>query len=146
MPRIVDGDNLLGSWPGRNRSDGERRALVRELARLVHREGRRIVVVFDGPEPPGLPAGADVLFSGAARKADDLILGVLREQRDRRGWTLVTNDRSLGDQARYLGARVERCDVFRERLLRQTDREKPEAGADARYWSEVFGVEDEVES
>ena len=49
MPILVDGDNLLGTWPGRRRSDAERRALAFELGRLAARLRRRVVVVFDGP-------------------------------------------------------------------------------------------------
>ena len=41
---------------------------------------------------------------------------MLREQSDRRGWIVVTSDRSLGDQCRHLEARVERSDRFRPRL------------------------------
>ena len=41
MPRIVDGDNLLGTWPGRKRSDSDRRQLARDVGRWSHRERRR---------------------------------------------------------------------------------------------------------
>jgi hypothetical protein len=138
MPRIVDGDNLLGSWPGRKRSTAERRALAREVGRLVATERRRIVLVFDGEPATPDPPGSDVLFSGAGRRADELILSFLRRQEDRAGWTLVTNDRSLGDQARWLGAKVERCDIFRRRLPAAKGDEKPQGDDDLPYWLELF--------
>ena len=138
MPRIVDGDNLLGSWPGRRRSDGERRRLAHEIARLALEERRRITVVFDGTPAPEPPSRPDVRFAGPGRKADDVILEILRETTDRRGFVVVTNDRSLADQSRHLGARVERCDVFRKRLLAREGPEKPDALDDLGYWSEVF--------
>ena len=138
MPRIVDGDNLLGTWPGRLRSDRERRTLAREIATLALRERRRVVVVFDGVAPPDLRPGSDLLFAGPARSADDAILETLRGETDRRGWTVVTNDRSLGDQCRYLGARVERCDVFRERLVSARGPEKPDGRDEIDFWSGVF--------
>lgn len=142
MPRIVDGDNVLGTWPGRRRSAAERRALAHEAARLARREGWRVVVVFDGPPPPGT-LGPDVRFSGPGRNADQLILDTLRQQQDVRGWVVVTDDRSLADQCRYLGARVERCARFRDRLTRAGPGEKPERIDDLRYWIEVFGEDGE---
>ena len=141
MPIIVDGDNLLGTWPGRSRSDAERRRLAMQLHRLATRERRRVVTVFDGTAPPGSSHGADVYFSGVGRTADQVILELLRREEDRRGWIVVTSDRSLGDQCRYLGARPERCDLFRRRLAEKGDGEKPEREEDLEYWLEQFGEE-----
>ena len=64
MPFLVDGDNLLGTWPGRRRSDAERRQLAMELGRMAARERRRIVTIFDGPPQPATSYGTDVHFSG----------------------------------------------------------------------------------
>lgn len=141
MACIVDGDNLLGSWPGRRRSDPERRALAREVGRNALRERRRIVLVFDGPDPPVPLSGGEVLFAGTGRSADALILSFLKAQPERGGWTVVTNDRPLGDQCRWLGAHVERCDAFRGRLLDTEPDEKPASPGDVDYWLEVFGEE-----
>ena len=142
MPIIVDGDNLLGTWPGRSRSDAERRRLAMELFRLARRERRRVVTVFDGTAPPGSSLGADVHFSGAGRTADQVILELLRKEEDRRGWIVVTSDLSLGDQCRYLGARPQRCDRFRARLAGEAFPEKPEREEDLDYWLERFGEEE----
>ena len=117
MPRVIDGDNLLGTWPGRSRTDADKRALVLEVDGLRREEGQRVILVFDGPPPPGVPIGPDVHFSGKGRKADALILELLREASDESGWTVVTNDRSLADRCRGLGARIEATRDFRERLL-----------------------------
>jgi len=65
VPILVDGDNLLGTWPGRRRSDAERRALAFELGRFATQQRRRVVVVFDGPAPPSSTLGEDVLFAGS---------------------------------------------------------------------------------
>ena len=118
MPRVIDGDNLLGTWPGRSRTDADKRALVLEVDGLRREEGQRVILVFDGPPPPGVPIGPDVHFSGKGRKADALILELLREVSDENGWTVVTNDRSLADRCRGLGARIEATRDFRERLAR----------------------------
>jgi predicted RNA-binding protein with PIN domain len=139
VPLLVDGDNLLGTWRGRKRSDAERQRLAVELARYASREGKRLLIVFDGKPAPGMHFGAGVSFSGPGRKADDAILERLRAETDRRGWTVVTSDRSLGDQCRWLGSRVERCDRFRPRLTGATVDEKPERETDIDYWIQEFG-------
>jgi hypothetical protein len=143
VPWIIDGDNLLGTWPGRRRSDRERRALAAELFRFAVRERRRAVVVFDGPAPPVPPPSPDVRFSGPGRSADSVIVEFLREQKDPRGWTVVSSDRALGDQCRWLGARVVRSDRFRGRLAHGDGREKPEGPVDVSEWSEYFGLSDD---
>jgi predicted RNA-binding protein with PIN domain len=145
MPFLVDGDNLLGTWPGRRRSDAERRDVAMELGRLAHRWRRHILVVFDGQPPPATSFGSNVSFAGSARTADDVILESLRQQADRRGWVVITSDRSLGDQCRYLGARVERCDLFRRRMTRDPATEKPDHVEDLDYWMEQFGEDAPLE-
>lgn len=143
MPRIIDGDNVLGTWPGKRRSDADRRELVRSIARWSHRERRRAVVVFDGPEPPVPPPAHDVHYSGGGKSADDWIIEFVRRGTDPRGWVVVTNDRSLQDQCRHLGARVERCERFRERLAQPDGGEKPSGPVDVDEWLEFFGSDPE---
>jgi len=141
VPWLVDGDNLLGTWPGRTRTAETRRELAMGLARLGARERRRIVTVFDGRRP-ALAFGADVLFAGG-RSADDVLLEFLREQPRPAEWIVVTSDRPLGDRCRHLGARVERSDRFRRRLAPGAGSEKPERETDIEGWLEVFGDDSE---
>jgi hypothetical protein len=143
MPFLIDGDNLLGTWPGRKRSDAERRALSFELQRFAAQARRRLVLVYDGSAPPGAHFGNEVQFSGPGRSADQLILDFLRNVDDRRGWVVITSDRSLGDQCRYLEARVERCDRFRKRLQAGSSEEKPEREDDVDYWLARFSGEED---
>jgi predicted RNA-binding protein with PIN domain len=138
VPYLVDGDNLLGTWPGRKRSAAERRKLAMELGRFGLRRRRRITTVFDGSPPPGSSFGSDVRFAGPDKTADQVILELLRRQDDRRGWVVVTSDRSLGDQCRYLGARLERCDRFRKKLSIDPEQEKPEREDEIDYWLNQF--------
>lgn len=139
MPYLIDGDNLLGTWPGRQRSDGERREVAMELHRFSLRSGRRVMTIFDGSGTPGISFGGDVEFSGPGRSADVVILERLRREGDPRGWTVVTSDRSLGDQCRWVGARVLRCDQFRGRLRDDGGSEKPQREDDVDYWLREFG-------
>jgi len=142
VPFLVDGDNLLGTWPGRQRSDADRRRLAMELGRFAATARRRVVTIFDGTAPPGAAFGANVQFSGRGKTADEVILEILRGEKDRRGWIVATSDRSLGDQCRHLDARVERCDRFRQRLTGPGGAEKPERETDLAYWLQAFGGDD----
>lgn len=145
MPFLVDGDNLLGTWSGRTRSEAEKRALSRECLALGRRARREVTVVFDGAETVPPPPGA-VIFSGPGRTADDVILEILRRSPDPAGITVVTNDKSLGDQARWAKASVERCERFRTRLARTPEGEKPEGPVDLDYWGSVFSEEPDGEA
>ena len=137
MPFLIDGDNLLGTWRGRSRNDAERLKLAAQVARGLR--GRRAVVVFDGAAPNAAGFAGEVHFSGPGRTADDLMLALLGRETDRRGWIVVTSDRSLGDRCRHLGARIERCDRFRGRLAGAPDGEKPERVEDVEDWLAAFG-------
>jgi hypothetical protein len=138
VPFLIDGDNLLGTWRGRERSDEERRALAGEIERTFR--GRRAIVVFDGRPRDGGAFPGDVRSSGAGRAADDVILELLGREPDPRAWIVVTSDRSLGDRCRHLGARIERCDRFRARLAAAASpaTEKPERVDDVDDWLAVF--------
>ncbi len=137
MPFLVDGDNLLGAWRDRSRSHRDKHRLSGEIFRFATARRRRVLLVFDG-EPLTPPPTSDILYSGHGRTADDLILSLLGEQADPRGWTVVTNDRPLGDRCRHLGARVERCDQFRKRLTASGDGDKPAGKIDVDDWLQWF--------
>lgn len=126
MPRVIDGDNLLGTWPGRSRADADKRALAREVDGFRCEDKRRAVLVFDGSPPPDVSLGPNVLFSGKGRTADATILELLRQESDTGEWIVVTHDRSLADRCRSLGARIESVRDFRERLVRETAGETPD--------------------
>lgn len=142
MPWIVDGDNLLGA----KRDDEAKRELARRIERYRVRTGRRILLVFDGPAPPiALPG--EVEFSGPGRRADDRILHAVAGDPDRRGVTVVTDDRSLGDRCRALGARVARGGALRGELSPGgAEDEKPDPRNDLAHWERVFGEDRSGES
>ena len=138
MPRLVDGDNLLGTWPGRRRSDPERRALAAEIFRLATRERRRIVVVFDGPVPPVPPPTHEVHFSGPGRTADSCSHEMV-EAAPFPGDPSKLRLHQIYDLGFRIDPRVERCKVFRDRLLQREDGEKPEGPVDVDEWLRIFG-------
>lgn len=134
MPWIVDGDNVLGS----RRDDVRKRRLASAVGSLSRRLGRPIVLVFDGPDPGG-PFPGEVIWSGPGARADDVIRSRVLGSTDPRGWTVVTDDRPLGDRCRTAGARVVRCAAFRREIDESDVRgEKPGEREDLEYWTSIF--------
>ena len=140
MPILVDGDNLLGRWPGRDRSQGERVLLSHELQRAARRTGSQIHVCFDGSRPDGIGVAARSHWSGAGCSADDWIVSLLQKEKDPKSWSVVTDDRPLGDRCRWVGANLRSCRDFRLRLQGE-ESEKPESEDDIEYWTRAFTEE-----
>lgn len=139
MPWLIDGDNLLGTWPGRKRDDRGRQQIAGELRRFASISKRRITIVFDGRPANRDGFGRNVQFPAPGESADDWILAHLRKLDETAGWTVVTSDRSLGDRCRWLGAKVVRSDRFRPRLAKiAPEHEKPDCEDDVDYWIEKF--------
>ena len=111
MADLVDGNNVIGRLGG-----GTRERLVTELAELARRKKRSLTVVFDGPPEHGRPKvqelGPLTVVYAAPRSADEEIVRRLREARDPRTVTVVTDDRVLAASASAAGARTEGVEHF----------------------------------
>jgi hypothetical protein len=90
---VVDAENVRRSiWPNVSREE-----LVERVRAWSEREGRDVVIVFDGPPPEDAP---DLV---GAPSADDRIVELARTIE--RPWWLVTSDRGLRER---VGDRPER--------------------------------------
>ena len=146
MPVVIDGNNLLhaGSGAG-SRGDVRRQALER-----VRGEGMTLTVVFDGPPPAGSPAVEHLgrvtgRYSGT-RSADDVIVELLPAGRDAADWSVVTDDRALGDRVRRRGAAVRSLAEWRRRRSKPRPRQAPEgklSSHDVADWEAFFARERE---
>jgi predicted RNA-binding protein with PIN domain len=121
MRWMVDAMNVIGSRP-----DGwwkDRHAamvrLVDQLERFAAATGDDVTVVFERPPRPPI-ASPVVEIAHAPRPrpnaADDEIVRRLREDPDPEGIRVVTSDRALADQARFLNATVEPAEAFRRQI------------------------------
>ncbi|MGE5346785.1 MAG: NYN domain-containing protein, partial [Acidithiobacillales bacterium] len=94
MADLVDGNNVMGRFGG-----GNRQGLVAELCEVARRKRKKLTVVFDGPPEAGRPKvqsfGDVTVVYAAPRSADEEIVRRIREARDPRGVTVVTDDRAL---------------------------------------------------
>lgn len=143
MADLVDGNNLIGRLGG-----GTREGLVTELCEVARRKRKRLTVVFDGPPESGRPkvqAFGDVTVVYAApRAADEEIVRRIREARDPRGVTVVTDDRALSSAVAAAGARLSGIETFqrdasaRMRAPDPADPGKPAAAGNPKDWELWF--------
>jgi predicted RNA-binding protein with PIN domain len=123
MRWMVDAMNVIGSRP-----DGwwkDRHAamvrLVDQLERWTASTGDDVTVVLErSPSPPIESPVIEVTWAPkpGPNAADGEIVRRLREESDPAEITVVTSDRALADQVRFLDARVEPAEVFRREIER----------------------------
>lgn len=122
MAYLVDGNNVMGQTVGwhRDKPQAQRNLLV-QLARFARAKTTRITVVFDGRPNPEFPEGSAfggvrIFYAEKGSDADSRILKLVESLKDRRGFTIITSDRSLAFQVRAHGAQVMRSGEFRRQL------------------------------
>jgi hypothetical protein len=113
-PVLVDGYNvaMLG-WPGETLPE-QRTRLLDALDDLASRAGTSIQVVFDGaevgPAPPAKNRQVRVQFSPPGVIADDELRRLVAGMPSEHPVVVATNDRSLADDLRRMGANVVRSE------------------------------------
>jgi predicted RNA-binding protein with PIN domain len=113
--------NVIGTRPDRWWRD-RHAAMVRlvdQLERWVSATGEDVTVVFE--RPPSPPISSPLIEIAHAPRpgpnaADDEIVRRLRDDPNPERIRVVTSDRALADQARFVGALVEPAQAFRRRL------------------------------
>ena len=157
---IIDGNNLLHTL----REHAPIAAVGREtMVRLIERwrktSGCEVTLIFDGPAPQGglhkqlSPEGLRVRFSAPAT-ADDLIVAVIRDEKDPTRLRVVTSDKAIRHAAGYRKCRCTDSVSFISELFpaerashatRQLPGEKPAEVQpdDAEQWKQAFGDDDE---
>jgi predicted RNA-binding protein with PIN domain len=120
---LVDGYSLLNAWPQLTRGQpwhgaAARDALIRVLARYQDATGTPVTVVFDGPRGgrrisvPEEPQPVEVLFSGAGRKADDLIERAVHRFQPYGEVLVITDDLAERDLVIGMGGSAWSCATF----------------------------------
>ena len=122
---IIDGYNLIRNSPslsGREAVGLEegRRALLERLSAYKRIKAMPVTVVFDAAEGPHLRertehrAGIKVVFSGAGRTADQVIVNMARDKGARA--LVVTSDRALARAVTDAGATAVGSPEFEDRM------------------------------
>lgn len=155
MPWLIDAANLggvLGGAAGARNSSAILAALLPWA-----RDRKQVVVVFDGPERPGMAThlgGVEIVWSGT-HSADEVITqrlaAIAGSGKGAKSWTVITNDQTLARHCRDHGARVEPASIFVRRTTQPKPKSKAAASAhaaadkpapnahDVAHWRKVFG-------
>jgi hypothetical protein len=132
---LIDGNNLLHRLSGRVDEVAQRNLFALLRARLA--PDSRAMLLLDGHPAPGSARQLRIAPNLEVRQvgdADRALLALIEEQPpDARGATvLVTDDRSLADRARSLGAQARRLDWLVALIGRGRDRRQVGLGQPAR--------------
>lgn len=134
MPYLIDGNNLIGQTSSFGLRDNRSRLeLLGRLWTFQQATRARVWVVFDGPADPGLSAECgrwkkfQVLFPKEGQRADDLIAGIISQNRQPQAIILVTSDRDLRSKAKARGVKTLSAAEF-ERRLKKVARERKKEG------------------
>lgn len=118
MAYLIDGNNLIGRIsPYELRDKSGRHSLVAKLLAFQRVTRRRLHVVFDGGPDDELTSivinpKLTVWFPPRGQSADEIIIGMLQAQSDRRQLTLVSSDRRLIEAARQGGFAFMKSEEF----------------------------------
>jgi predicted RNA-binding protein with PIN domain len=123
---VVDGNNVMGSRPDGWWKDraGAAKRLVAQLGDWAARDDHDVLVVFDGPPPPGLEAPPRVEVRFAQRRgrnaADDDIAAFVAADEAPERLRVVTSDADLARRVRAHGAEAVGARELLDQLWRRS--------------------------
>ena len=136
MIYLLDGSNILGGGSHRDQS-AARRELVTAAASLARRQGKKVILFFDGVPSENLASVIGTLavrFSGS-RSADDMIVEAASKTKD--PVTVVTADGELARRVARRNVSVVNPREFHLLVGEQTEAGNEKAGDDwERYFSD----------
>jgi predicted RNA-binding protein with PIN domain len=143
MTLIIDGHNLIGVMPGIDLADPDDEWQLVQRLRAYCAGRRQLTVVFDsgpGPAPSWRLSGGCVTprFAPPGVEADAVILQLLRNSKQPRQVTVVTNDQHLAGLVRAEGGLVRSASQFARRLSGAgrpavaSDKDQPKGSRDLR--------------
>ncbi|UCD59109.1 MAG: NYN domain-containing protein [Candidatus Hydrogenedentota bacterium] len=135
MHVIIDGHNLIGKMSKISLADpNDEDKLVRTLARHLHSEHQKLIVVFDkGAELDHAPRHKSpklrVIFAPPDGSADAIIIDMIKRDPNPKGLTIVSSDNEIRRCARRRRARLVSSEDFAKQLELPP---KPRRGGDSR--------------
>jgi predicted RNA-binding protein with PIN domain len=140
LPYYLDGNNLIGLARGAARpAEGDRHALIQELADRLRATRSSVRLFFDGPSQATTSLGP-LTVRQAGGSADEAILREVSAARDPGQITVVTADRELCRRSQEAGARTQTPAQFWARFgTGGTEPSKPDATrVDVDEWIDYF--------
>jgi hypothetical protein len=147
MPFIIDGHNLIGQMPGLSLADpDDEQKLVMLLRGYLLRARKKGTVVFDRGQPTGQGSLSNstltVRFARPPRTADEVIVELVRADRNPRGLTVITSDARLQAAVRERGATVREAASFARAMsatpARPSQKEQGLTSAEVEVWEQEF--------
>lgn len=137
---LVDAFNLMHQLPGfKSKLDRQHIAAMQEICQLFSgicdRYKRRAHLVFDGVDQHLTGSYSRVGYTyGNDRKADHVIIEMMKKPDAAAKWMVITDDREIRQQAFYHSVEIIRCGDFIESYLEADDKRPataslPRAGA-----------------
>ncbi len=132
---------------------------VRKLCRLISATGSsiRVTLVLDGRAKPDEPSENEfpdisLVYSGSGITADAVMAQMVEKAKNRRKWTIVSNDRAVVLHARRHFASAIGCESFLLRLTQNSPRSSDSAlpprkitgtptTGESEHWMREFGLE-----
>jgi hypothetical protein len=148
MPFLIDGHNLIGKMPGLRLDDpDDERQLVQFLRAYLARVKKSGTVVFDrgslDDQQPKLSSRTlSVRFARPPRTADEVIVELVRQEKNPRGLTVVSSDARVRALARQAGASVQEAAAFARAVLAApplpAQKEKGLSPSEVEAWEKEF--------
>jgi len=147
MPFLIDGHNLIGQMPGLRLDDpDDEQKLVALLRAYLARVKKSGTVVFDrgllGPQPKLSSRALQVRFAHPPRTADEVIVELVRQERNPRGLTVISSDARVRALARQAGAIVQDSAAFARAVLAApplpAQKEKGLSPTEVEAWEQEF--------
>jgi predicted RNA-binding protein with PIN domain len=151
MPILIDGHNLIGKMSSISLADPEDEdKLVRILARRLHLQRQKLIVVFDKGADIEFSvqrksSGLRVIFAPPGSCADAIIMEMIRRDPNPKGLTVVSSDNEIRRCARSRKARVISSEEFARTIESPPRRSKRGGGEDdmtehvnVKEWLEYF--------
>ncbi len=156
MPLLIDGYNVLHETMPPPLAGLDEGRLCVALSRSVFRNERSVVVCDGRPKPLRASEspvdGVELVFSGAGRSADDVIIAMIEADSAPRRLTVVSSDRKIRAAGRKRRVRVWSSAEFIARLVRGLGQSpplprdaKPGGGLTPEQvddWLDTFGIEE----
>jgi len=118
---IIDGYNVIEAAPELFKKmaalENRRDHLLRMIQSTPHLRNKKIIVVFDGSSPTGIPKkyrhhNIHVIFSGAQQEADQVIQDLIRKEAPRKSLLIISSDQEIRNTARDHHARSSSSKAF----------------------------------
>jgi hypothetical protein len=155
MALLIDGHNLIARLPGLSLADpDDERELIQVLQRYAWRRRKKITVVFDPGDNPGIGSPASraavrVIYASPGSTADEVIVRTVQRHHNPRELQVVSSDRSVISAARSCGARTITATAFAAELESvlwpaqgEPEKPSPDAGGlppdEVSYWLRLF--------